>query len=382
MISSAESVKAGSQPLAGVQIVDFSLLLPGPYCTHLLTEMGATTVKVEPPTGDPVRQMNPESFNFINRGKQSICVDAKLASSREKLLQLMKDADVVVEGFRPGVMDALGLGFEVIKRVNPHVIYASISGYGQDGPYAQRPGHDLNFMAAAGYFASTLDLDDATMQRPRLRFADYTAAMLAAFSIASLLRTPRKERCATHVDANMFDAIAYLTLPSALTATPEIAADPTRRHDVMADVAIYPTADGRAVSLGTLEDKFWLALVLALNSRYPEISNPTWTKRIGRTRDKRQLAQCLRAIFAQMTLVEVEALLPADSVCWAPVLRGTELLADPHLMARGLVQNTDTGVTPSFPVSFNGDRPMTGISAPSLGQQNQVWGFTMATNQG
>jgi crotonobetainyl-CoA:carnitine CoA-transferase CaiB-like acyl-CoA transferase len=381
MSSSYNSVNSGSQPLSGVKVIDFSLLLPGPYCTHLLTGMGATVIKVEPPTGDPVRRMNPESFNFINRGKQSICIDAKLATSIDKLLTLMQDADVVVEGFRPGVMDALGLGFEAIKRVNPHVIYASISGYGQDGPYAQRPGHDINFMAAAGYFASTLDLDDSTMQRPRLRFADYTAAMLAAFSIASLLRTPQKERHAIHVDANMFDSIAYLTLPSALTATPEVAADPTRRHDVLADVAIYSTADGRAVSLGTLEDKFWLALVQALNPTYPQISNPAWTNRAGRTKDKMQLAKFLSEVFAQLTLTEVEALLPADSVCWAPVLRGTELLADPHLIARGLVQNTDSGLTPSFPLSFNGDRPKTEKSAPSLGQQNQNWGFTMTTDQ-
>jgi len=138
------------RPLQGVRVIDFSQLLPGPFCTHLLTEMGAETIKVEPPGGDPLRRLNPDKFNFYHRGKQSLCIDARAPGATEMLLNLIADADVLVEGFRPGVMDALQLGFDTASSRNPHLIYASITGYGQDGPYARRPAHDINCVAAYG----------------------------------------------------------------------------------------------------------------------------------------------------------------------------------------------------------------------------------------
>lgn len=373
------------QPLVGVKIIDFSLLLPGPYCTHLLTEMGATTIKVEPPSGDPVRSMSPKAFGFYNRGKQSVCVDAKRPEVREFLLRLTDDADVIVEGFRPGVMDTLGLGFDTVRARNPHLIYVSISGYGQDGVYAQRPGHDVNIIAAAGYFATTLDLDDHTMQRPRLRIADYFVGMLSAFSIAAMLRTPRTERRAVYVDASMFDAMAYVTLPGILTATPELAADPTLRADALADVAVYETSDGRAITIGTLEDKFWPPLVTALRDRFPEIADPLWTTRRGRTEDKRRLAIVLREVFGKLTLNEIKALLPTDTICWAPVLRGTELLADQHVIDRQLIADTPHGKQPTSPVAFDGVRAPADRAAPALGEHTAaiaaalgIKGFTTA----
>lgn len=355
------------RPLVGVRVLDFSVLLPGPYCTHLLSQMGAEVIKVEPPGGDPVREINPHAFSLLNRGKKSVCVDAKAPESTEFLLRMAADADVVVEGFRPGVMGAFGLGFEPMRERNPHLIYASISGYGQDGPYARRPGHDINFIAAAGYFASTLDLDDATLQRPRLRIADYFAAMSAAFSIAALLRTPRAERNATRLDASMFDTLASLTLPAILGMTPEAAADPTVRHDVLADVAIYRTADGRAISIGTLEDKFWRVMVAILRDRFPQLDNPAWVDRHGRTRDKLRLAETLREVFGSMTLAEIERSLPADELCWTPVLRGTELLHDPQVLARGLLAQTPRGLVPSSAVALNGQRAPAADAVPELG---------------
>lgn len=361
------------RPLDGVRVVDLSLLLPGPYCTSMLAQMGATVVKVEPPGGDPVRQLNPAGFAVTNRGKQSVVADAKRSDGRALITRLADEADVLVEGFRPGVTDALGLGFEALRARNPHLVYASISGYGQDGPYRDRPGHDVNVIAAAGYFAQTLDLDDATMQRPRLRIADYLAGALAAFTIASLLRVPRAERRAVHVDASLFDAIAHLTLPGALSATPEVAADPTLRADVLADVAIYRTADGRGVSIAALEDKFWPPLVDALRARFPQIADPAWSDRRGRTHDKRRLAATLSAIFASLTLDEVLTLLPPDAACRAPVLRGIELLDDPHVLARGLVADTPHGPRPTFPVAFDGLRSTSDEAVPALGEHTAAW---------
>jgi crotonobetainyl-CoA:carnitine CoA-transferase CaiB-like acyl-CoA transferase len=359
------------QPLAGVRVIDFSQLLPGPYCTHLLTELGAETIKVEAPGGDPLRKMNAAKFNFYNRGKQSVCVDAREPEARDFLLRLIADADVVVEGFRPGAMDRLGLGYEAARAVNPHLVYASISGYGQTGPYARWPGHDVNFVAAGGYFADSLDINNGSMQRPRLRISDLSAAMSSAFVIAALLRTPREQRSATHLDASMFDAMAHLMLPPILGMNAETAADPTLRGDVLADVALYRTADGQAISIATLEDKFWLNLVDALRARFPEIAHPRWTERAGRTAHKRELAVLLARVFESFTLAELEQLLPPEQICWTRVVRGDDLLRDPQVLAHDLVADTPHGRRPTFPIALNGTRAPATADGPTLGQHTQ-----------
>lgn len=365
------------QPLAGVRILDFSLLLPGPYCTHLLTEMGAETIKVEPPAGDPARMMSPGGFATANRGKQSVCVDAADPESTEFMLRLAAECDVLVEGFRPGIMKRMGLSFEAVRERNPHVLYVSISAYGQDGPYASRPAHDVNTIAAAGYFATTLDADHATLQRPRLRIADYLGGMYPAFYLAALLRTPREQRQAMHIDTSLFDAMAYAMLPSLLTATPTELEEPTQRNDVLADVALYRLADGRGIAFATLEDKFWTAFTAVLSDRFPELNNPIWARRGGRTRDKQALRECLTRVFSQLTLTEVEHVLSPESVCWSPVLSGPEVLADPHLRARGLVREASNGAagtgTITSAAAINGVRAPAQSPAPALGEHTAAW---------
>lgn len=361
------------QPLAGIRVVDFSLVLPGPYCSHLLTEMGAETVKIEPPGGDPARQMNAAGFAAVNRGKQSVCFDPADPQGREAMLRIIETADVLVEGFRPGVMARLGLSFDDVARRNPHILYTSISAYGHTGPYARRPAHDVNIIAAAGYFATTLDADHEHLQRPRLRIADYLSGMFAAFTLAAMLRAPRAERRAQHLDASMFDAMAYVMLPILQTATADELSNPLLRNDVLADVALYRTADGRGVALATLEDKFWAGLVGALGARFPVLAEPGWTNRRGRTQDKLRLATTLRAVFANLSLAEVTALLPEDEVCWSPVLDGAEVLCDPHVLARGLVRNGPHGAGVSSPVVVGGHRAPGDAPAPGLGEHTAQW---------
>ncbi len=362
------------QPLAGVRVLDFSMTLPGPYCTHLLAEMGAEIVKVEPPSGDPTRKMNPIGFATLHRGKESVCVDATDPASAEFLRRLAADCDVLIEGFRPGVMKKMGLSFEQARAINPHLLYVSISAYGHSGPYAARPAHDVNTIAAAGYFATTLDPDHQTLQRPRVRIADYLSGLFPAFYLAALLRTPRESRPAMHLDASMFDAMAYVMVPSLISATPEELEDPTLRNDVLADVAMYRLADGRAIALATMEDKFWEALVAALGERFPALRNPDWTARPGRTRHKRALRDCLTEVFGQLTLPEVERLMPPEAVCWSPVLNGPEVLADPHLAARGLVRHAEGRVpTMTSPAAINGLRAPADAPAPALGEQTAKW---------
>ena len=359
-------------PLAGIRVIDFSLVLPGPYCTHLLTEMGAETIKIEPPGGDPARQMNAAGFDAVNRGKQSVVFDPADPQGREAMLRLIESADVLVEGFRPGVMARLGLSFDDVARRNPRILYCSISAYGHSGPYARRPGHDVNIIAAAGYFATTLDADHQHLQRPRVRIADYLSGLFAAFTLAAMLRTPARERQARHLDASMFDAMAFVMLPILQTASTAELHDPLLRNDVLADVALYRTADGQGIALATLEDKFWAGLVRALGSRFPQLAETGWALRRGRTQDKLRLAATLRSVFASLSLAELTALLPDDEVCWSPVLDGAQVLADPHVQARGLLRDgPQAGVTSA--VAIDGQRAPADAPAPRLGQHTAAW---------
>ncbi|WP_205190303.1 CoA transferase, partial [Burkholderia sp. LMG 13014] len=153
--------------LRGVRIVDAGQLLPGPHACALLRQLGADVIKVEPPGGDALRQFGADTFAQFNRGKRSIVLDLKTPDGRARFLELVREADAVVEGNRPGVMARLGLGYDVLAHANPRVVLCSITGYGQDGPYANRPGHDLNFLADAGYWSVPAQLHD-TVARPRL----------------------------------------------------------------------------------------------------------------------------------------------------------------------------------------------------------------------
>src|SRR5256885_14106255 len=137
-------------PLRGVRVVDFSMFVPGPFATAIFADLGAEVIKVEPPRGDPGRSYVPVQFNTENRNKRSLALDLKSSPSRDVVEKLVKKADIVIEGFRPGIARRLGIDYERLKAHNPEIIYCSISGYGQTGPWRERPGHDVNYVAAAG----------------------------------------------------------------------------------------------------------------------------------------------------------------------------------------------------------------------------------------
>jgi crotonobetainyl-CoA:carnitine CoA-transferase CaiB-like acyl-CoA transferase len=175
--------------LAGIRVLDLSIWRPGPYATQLLVELGADVVKVEPPGGDPMRVF-PTLFAVLNAGKRSAAVDLKDPAEREAVLALARDADVVVEGFRPGVVRGLGVDDERVRRVNRSVVYCSISGYGQDGPLATMSGHDVNYQAWAGTLEPRTPEDPPVVTRPPI--ADLAGGVYAAMAVcAALMRRSR-----------------------------------------------------------------------------------------------------------------------------------------------------------------------------------------------
>ncbi|MGD9890407.1 MAG: CaiB/BaiF CoA transferase family protein, partial [Dehalococcoidia bacterium] len=196
-------------PLDGITVVSMAEQYPGPYCTMLLADMGADVILVERPgRGDPARGPTGMSDHFaaLSRNKRSIAVDAKREAGREIIVRLARDADVLVEGFRPGVMDRLGLGYAALGEVNPRLIYCSITGYGQDGPYRSRPGHDLSYQALAGLLSSLIPAGQFD-RRPGVAIGDLSSAMFAAQGILAALIARAQTGRGQSIDVSMTDGL-------------------------------------------------------------------------------------------------------------------------------------------------------------------------------
>ena len=355
------------KPMAGCRVLDLSMLLPGPYCTWQLANFGAQVIKVEPPSGDPVRRMNPAMFAMLNRGKHSVVLDFKQASDRESFLDMVAHADIVLEGFRPGTLERLGLSVQKLMAVRPQLVVGSISGFGWTGPYRDHPGHDIGFLSLSGYFAVPSQLDHQ-LTRPQVRLADLAAGQSAALALTMAWIQAQKTGQGTHVDASIFDATMAWTAPMMLSTQPD--QTPEQLPHVMADSALYRTADGRHLCIATLEDKFWMNFVSAVQDLAPALNDPRWHTRAGRDQHKRALAETLTQVVATQPLATwIDRLALVDTAV-EPVYIGREALDDPHAKARGFFNEHGEDGLPemAFPALFSGQRLQSTGTVPTLGQ--------------
>jgi crotonobetainyl-CoA:carnitine CoA-transferase CaiB-like acyl-CoA transferase len=321
-------------PLDGIRILDLTRLLPGPFCTMLLADLGADVIKVEEPRGgDPARRPAGSKdemaslFLLVNRNKRSITLDLKTPEGRELLLKLAEHADVLVESFRPGVMERLQLGYPTLQHRNPRLIYATLSGWGQSGPYRDRAGHDLNYLAVAGISGYNVGNDGQPVPMA-VQVADLGAGSLAAVAILAAIVSRQHTGHGQAVDTSLFaSAITWLpTLIAPLFGGGQsvkpgepILAGGLPQYDV------YHTADGRWVTLGALEPKFLL----------------NFFECIGRTdlaevRDRDRLRAELQQVFASRTLREWTDTLSEVDTCFAPVNSLEEAVEDPQVRALNL----------------------------------------------
>lgn len=357
------------RPLDGVRVLDFSLYLPGPYCTSILAGFGAEVIKVEPPGGDPVRR-RATMFGIVNRGKKSICVDLRDDAKRRALIALAAKSQVLVEGFRPGVLERAGLGPKALLQINPSLVIASISGFGWSGPYRERAAHDLNLLALSGYFSLPSQLNHRP-SRPQVRLADLVAGQTAAIAIFMALLHAKQTGRGSHVDASIFDAMVGWTAPMMLSAGGET--DPVCLPHVMADSDMYLTADGAWLTFGTLEDKFWSNFVNAVADVAPGLADSRFAKRSGRDSHKRELAGLLEATLVQHPLAFWSQRLQDVDTAVAPAYDAAEALSDAHLRARGFVrEDAEGGPEVKFPVSFGGHTLSDLGPAPELGADNII----------
>jgi crotonobetainyl-CoA:carnitine CoA-transferase CaiB-like acyl-CoA transferase len=333
--------------LAGVRILDLSRLLPGPYLTMVLADMGADVVKIEDPrVGDYLRAFPPAKggvsgrYLAVNRGKRSLALDLKLPAGRDALLAMARRADVVVESFRPGVIDKLGVGYAALAATNPKIIVCSISGYGATGPYVHRAGHDLNYIALAGVLGMGGPPGGGAPVMPGVQIADLAGgALWSATAILAALVGRERTGKGVHLDISM--AEGALALLAAELGNLDCGAKPRRGTETLngglACYGVYRTADDRYLAVGALEPKFWIALNQGIG-RAPNVA-----ELIAPPAEQARIRGELAAIFAtQPAAAWLEQLAPHDC-CVELVLEPDELAAHPLHAARGVFFEIDGG---------------------------------------
>ncbi|MEA2683845.1 MAG: hypothetical protein QOK05_2173 [Chloroflexota bacterium] len=331
-------------PLAGMRVVDLTRLLPGDFATWILADLGAEVIKVEDPAGgDYMRWMPPmvghssAMYWSLNRGKRCIVLDLKQDEGKEVLRKLVSSADALLEGFRPGVLDRLGLGYGALSEINPGLVYCAITGYGQDGPLEQRAGHDLLYNSLAGLQGVT-GTADGELALPGFQVADLGAGGMggALAVVAALLRRERDpQHRGAFLDVSMFDGVSAFIAPhmSRYLAGQDEAAGPGTMHlnGRHACYRMYRAGDGRWMALGALEPKFWTAFCAL-------VERPDLVPR--QFEDSPEILAEVGAIFAGRTRAEWEALVAGQDVMLEPVNDLGEAAAHPQTVARRLLVDT------------------------------------------
>jgi len=342
-------------PLTGIRVLDLTRLLPGPFCTMLLADMGADVVKVEEPPGGNYMRLTPPLidgqsalFNAVNRNKRSLTLNLKSSAGRDLLLLLVERADVLVEGNRPGVMARLSLGWDTLRARNPKLVMCSITGYGQDGPFAARAGHDLNYMATAG----ALGLNGVVEGPPSplsVQVADIGGGGLqpAVAILAALVEVGRGGQ-GRWIDAAMMDgAVSWLALALAAQGGGErVGRGDQRLSGRYACYRVYECKDGGFYSVGALEPKFWATLCESISR--PDL----FELQFAEGEDGVRVHQAMESVFMARTRAEWEQKLAGLDVCCEPVVELGEVADHPQVVARGLIASTRAGVEvrPAIPM--------------------------------
>lgn len=366
-------------PLDGLRVIDFSRVLAGPFCTALLGDLGADVVKIEPPAGDDYRAVGPftddgESglFAAMNRNKRSIVLDLKTEAGRELAHALCVDADVVVENFRPGVADKLGIGYAALSERNPLLVYASVSGFGQTGPESHRPAYDIILQAMCGLMDATGSPDGApTMIGESV--SDAVSGLFASWGVLAALLAREKSGKGTHVDVSMFDATLGLsaTLVARYAATGIAPRRVGNRHPSSAPFGAYRAADGFFV-VAVLNNRLFATFAQAIGA--PHLADdPHFASDASRCRHEADLRVEIEAWSSTRTVEEVNRLLGAAGIPVAPIRNLQEALESQHASHRGVL--TDVPLEhvgtmrrlPSQPVKFSAYEANRVTLAPRLG---------------
>src|SRR5256714_1946872 len=342
------------QPLSGILVLDFTTLLPGPLATLMLAEAGAEVIKIERPGGEDMRAGPPRFdgeaavFALLNRGKKSLSLDLKNENDRNRLLTLLEKADVIVEQFRPGVMAGLTLGFEGVRKINPRIVYCSISGYGQQGPRAGEAGHDINYQSLTGLLALQPGPADRPVVPPALVADIGGGTMPAVINILLGLRQRDATGEGVYLDVAMTDAMfTFAWYAYAIGQATGKFPGPGELRLVGGSprYQLYPTKDGKLIACGALEQKFWLAFCNAIGLPAPLMNDAA---------DPEATKNAIAAIIAGETAARWAPKFVAADCCVTIMASLEEALHDPHFVERGLFAHQVSGASgatmPALPV--------------------------------
>jgi crotonobetainyl-CoA:carnitine CoA-transferase CaiB-like acyl-CoA transferase len=347
--------------LQGYRVLDLSQYLPGPYATRLLADLGADVVKVEPPGGDPMRTfifldddgLSP-LYKQVNAGKTVLRLDLKRDADRAQFAELVMAADVLLESYRPGVMERLGFGPDRLRELNPVLVHCAISGFGQDGPASQRAGHDLTYMALSGMLHHTQAMETPVIPFPPI--SDYASGQHAASMILAALLRREKRGTGCFIDTSLFETVlSWQSFGQAGIGRSGHALDPGLGLITggMACYQIYKTKDQKFVVLGALEEKFW-------SSFSAVVGRPDWACRQQEPMPQTALINELRALFLTATRDSWVELLAATDCCFEPLLEPDEVAAQPQVLHRQLIQPACSEALPTeirLPVRCNDKLP-------------------------
>ncbi len=347
-----------NQFLPGVRILDLSRHLPGPLCSLMLADMGADVLKIEPPHGDEIRSLGPPSaegrsvyFDTLNAGKHCARLNLRDASDRDAFLALVRDADIVLESFRPGTLDRLGVGYHALRQINPGIILCSLSGYGAGTAHESLAGHDANYLAGAGVLDRNRIDGKAHYFEPPV--ADSSAALFAAIAVLGALRRKEKTGEGCHIEAALADAAMPLQMlqVAEMKTTAQTPQAEGLFNGGAAYYNIYKTSDGLDVVVGAVEPKFWRQFCTAA-------ARPDWIARQAEPLPQKALRLDVSAFFAKISRADALRQFAHPDCCVTPVLDLQAAIDSDYVQQRGLVRTTDAGqVQTLFPVTINGETP-------------------------
>jgi alpha-methylacyl-CoA racemase len=358
---SAGAEPAAGGPLRGIRVLDLSRLLPGAYATALLGDLGAEVIKVEQPgTGDPMRAYEPRlngtsAYSWVtDRNKRSIALDLRDERGVDAFLRLASGADAVVESFRPGVADRLGVGYAAVKRRNPRIVYCSISGYGADGPLARSAGHDVNYLGRSGVLSVTGAI-------PGVQVADLAGGSLMAVAglLAALVHAQRTGE-GEHVDISMTDG-AFSLLALSLAAFMADGRVPRAGAELLNGgvpcYGVYECADGRELTVGALEPRF-----------FAQVCEGVGRPELAETQFEPDARETWRAIWRSRPRDEWLSLFAGRDACVGPVNDLGEATRDPQLIHRGMIGEQQIGT----PIKLRERRAVVRTPAPRLGESTRA----------
>ena len=368
--------------LHGIRVLDVTQVMAGPYAAMLLADLGADVIKVEPPAGDSTRQMpgavghDTPAFNAVNRGKRSIVIDLKTRAGRDVCVRLATATDILIENYRPGVLAALGLGYDALAALNPRLIYASISGYGQTGPLRARGGFDLVAQGVSGIMSITGEPGGPPV-KAGVPLTDLGAGLFAAVGVLAALHGRATTGQGQHIDTSLVDAGVALSVWEATeyfsgTGVPAALGS---AHRMNAPYQAIACADGY-ITLGAANDRLFAKLCDALG--HPEwLAMPQYAQNAARVRNREALAELIEAVTRQQPRAHWLALFDAADIPCGPINDYAQVFADPQVRARDLVVETKhpaLGTIPTLgsPLKMSATPPIVARPAPGLGEHTDA----------